>query len=86
VAHFGRGRGEWSESEYPPFWRELVEELVAARRPDLAALWAQRPAAGKATSASEDTLAADLCRLLDDAARAVLERLYPGAISGAASE
>ena len=86
IAHFGRGRGEWSESEYPPFWRELVAELVAARRPDLAALWAQRPPPGKATSASEDMLAADLCRLLDDAARAVLERLYPGAISGAASD
>jgi hypothetical protein len=33
VAHFGRGRGEWRESEYPPFWREIVQQTVAARQP-----------------------------------------------------
>ncbi|EXI72646.1 MAG TPA: DUF3482 domain-containing protein [Candidatus Accumulibacter phosphatis] len=80
VAHFGRGRGEWAESEYPPFWRELVEQVVAARRPALAALWAQRPGAGKTASISEEQLAATLCRLLGDAASEILKRLYPGAL------
>ncbi|EXI65055.1 MAG: putative GTPase [Candidatus Accumulibacter adjunctus] len=83
VAHFGRGRGEWAESEYPPFWREVVEEVLATRRPALAALWAERPRASNVTSASEEMLAAKLRRHLADAAREVLERLYPGAIGDA---
>jgi len=30
VAHFGRGRGEWAESNQPDFWKELVVELTVA--------------------------------------------------------
>ena len=30
VAHYGRGRGEWAASEYPPFWRDAV--LAAIQR------------------------------------------------------
>ena len=26
VCHFGRGRGEWEESEQPEHWREAVDE------------------------------------------------------------
>jgi hypothetical protein len=29
VAHYGRGRGEWSASEYPPFWRATVATAIA---------------------------------------------------------
>jgi hypothetical protein len=32
VAHFGRGRGDWAQGEYPPHWHDLVEEVVDARR------------------------------------------------------
>ena len=32
VAHFGRGRGEWRESEYPAHGRALAEELARERR------------------------------------------------------
>ena len=28
VAHFGRGRGNWTESEYPPAWKETVEKVL----------------------------------------------------------
>ena len=28
IAHFGRGRGNWVESEYPPFWRPTIEEVL----------------------------------------------------------
>ena len=28
VAHYGRGRGEWSEGEHPPFWQPVVEQRV----------------------------------------------------------
>ena len=73
VAHYGRGRGDWAESEYPPFWQDEVAAAVAARAPLLAALWARRddPA---------DALAADLGDVLADAARALLDALYPGAL------
>ena len=32
VAHFGRGRGEWTEAEHPPHWRTLVEQTLAGQR------------------------------------------------------
>ena len=47
VAHYGRGRGEWQESEYPPFWRERVAHAVAAQQPALAAIWALRTTDGE---------------------------------------
>lgn len=28
IAHFGRGRGNWQEGEYPAFWRETVEKTL----------------------------------------------------------
>jgi hypothetical protein len=76
VAHFGRGRGEWKESEYPPFWREIVQQTVAARQPALAALWAQRTLAANAA-----TLEASLHTFLSEAARSLLDTLYPGALA-----
>ena len=39
VAHFGRGRGNYVESEAPPFWQAEVEQALAARGADPAALW-----------------------------------------------
>ena len=30
VAHYGRGRGDWAESEYPAHWPPEVERMVAA--------------------------------------------------------
>jgi hypothetical protein len=75
VAHFGRGRGDWKESEYPLFWREIVQREVDARRASLTVLWARRE--------SEDdsaTIARELSPLLAAAARALLHALYPGAM------
>ena len=76
VAHFGRGRGEWKESEYPPFWREIVQQTVAARQPALAALWAQRTLAANAAN-----LEAGVYSFLREAARSLLDELYPGALA-----
>lgn len=28
VSHFGRGRGFWSESEYPTFWKDAIKALI----------------------------------------------------------
>ena len=34
IAHFGRGRGNWVESEYPPFWRTAVDEVLNEMKPE----------------------------------------------------
>jgi hypothetical protein len=74
VAHFGRGRGDWVESEYPPHWQALVEEATAERRAQLDDIW-RRAEAG----AARDEIEALLQPLIRRAARALLVRLYPEA-------
>lgn len=32
VSHFGRGRGAWTESEYPPFWKKFVESSIHEKK------------------------------------------------------
>ncbi len=96
VAHYGRGRGEWREGEYPAFWRDVVAAAVDRRRDALAALFArpapeaaqaaatqgsaeQGPAEqGSQRAAPSATLAPDVAQVLAQAAREVLEELYPG--------
>jgi hypothetical protein len=79
VAHFGRGRGDWTQGEAPPHWREVVDAALAPQRPALAALWRER--GSRLDNAGEaETLAAALQPRLAAAARAALERLYPGAL------
>ncbi|MDR4504976.1 MAG: DUF3482 domain-containing protein [Candidatus Scalindua sp.] len=39
VAHFGRGRGEYTESEYPEFWKTAVRQIVAEYHNEIKALW-----------------------------------------------
>jgi hypothetical protein len=75
VAHYGRGRGEWEESEYPPFWRELVVRRVVAHEQTLAAVWELR--------ADDDAVArmeTALQDVLGTLALELLEELYPGAL------
>ena len=76
VAHYGRGRGEWTEGEYPPFWQEKVAAAVAARSALLANLWARRNA-----SAGAAALADDVRDVLAGAARSLLDDLYPGILA-----
>lgn len=71
VAHFGRGRGDWVAAEHPDLWSAAVDELLAARRPALQAIWARR------AHASAPDLQAALDTLLADLSRALLLRLYP---------
>jgi hypothetical protein len=73
VAHFGRGRGRWVESEAPPFWQGEVEQALAPHREALHALWQrarEEPAA----------IDAELTRALRTATAQALERLYPGRV------
>jgi hypothetical protein len=72
VAHYGRGRGDWAESEYPPHWPPEVERAVAGNRVELAHVWSMRGDAG-----DENALAAALEPVLTSMARQVLATLYP---------
>jgi len=80
VAHYGRGRGEWTETEYPPFWRDVVARHVDACRDALADAWRAR--AGGEPAA----IAAPLRSALACVALAVLRELYPGTLEPAATE
>ena len=73
VAHYGRGRGDWVETEYPPFWAPLVAEIVEQHANRLASLWAQREPVCEA-----GILASGLTSLLAEVTKGTLERLYPG--------
>ena len=77
VAHYGRGRGEWSEGEHPPFWQPVVEEEVAKGGGLL------RDAL-KHTGSPEAVGA--LSRAIRETTEAVLSRLYPEATSSLSDE
>jgi hypothetical protein len=75
VAHYGRGRGEWVETEYPPFWAPLAARIVEARGNVFTRAWAQR-----APACDPDAIAGRLRVEIAAAARELLDALYPGAI------
>jgi hypothetical protein len=75
VAHFGRGRGDWAQGESPPHWKDVIARSLAPQREALAVVWASRGDADEVTAT-----AAALQPLLERAARAALEQLYPGAL------
>jgi len=78
VAHYGRGRGDYVESEYPAHWRPLAEQAVTARREAFAAVFAQR---GPGCDAARAATA--LAPLLRETTAAVLAELYPEAMAAA---
>jgi hypothetical protein len=71
VAHYGRGRGDWEQTEHPAHWQTAVDAAIGARRETLAHLWSMRVEADSA-----DYRAA-LSLELGDATREVLAQLYP---------
>jgi hypothetical protein len=73
VAHFGRGRGDYEESEHPAFWQSAVAGMVEAKREEVRALW-ERGKAGEAAP-----LEAPLQALLADCAARLLAQFYPEA-------
>ena len=78
VAHHGRGRGEWVESEHPAFWSDAVGAVVGERRGALHAAWADRLGVRPASPESA-ALAAALQAWFDEASAQLLARLYPEA-------
>jgi hypothetical protein len=75
VAHFGRGRGDWVEGEYPPHWHALVAQVTASHRDALSAVFGRMDQ----VDTHVETLAASLRPIAGAAGREVLVRLYPGA-------
>jgi GTPase SAR1 family protein len=74
VAHFGRGRGNFVESEAPAFWQAEVESAVAMHADALDHAWQEvraEPDSAKAT--------ARLGEVITGIAERTLERLYPSA-------
>jgi hypothetical protein len=74
VIHYGRGRGNFVESETPSFWQGEVEEAANAVSTELANQWTvlrRRENPEQAASELERTMTAIV--------RRVLGRLYPGA-------
>ena len=66
VSHFGRGRGEWQQSESPAFWKDALVEAISQNPPDWRSLRKGTPEAG----------IGELTRLIDTALRIVFDRLY----------
>jgi hypothetical protein len=73
VAHYGRGRGEWQDSEPPALWRQAVKEVTLAHRRALDHLW---KTAGP-REAPADLLQREACHLLTTCTIQLLHRLYP---------
>jgi hypothetical protein len=71
VAHFGRGRGEYVQSEYPHHWVSMVDVAVRQEEERITSLWAPG-------DADPERLAAQLEPLLAECASRVLDRLYSG--------
>ncbi|TAK54255.1 MAG: DUF3482 domain-containing protein [Gammaproteobacteria bacterium] len=79
VAHYGRGRGAYAESEAPAFWKDELARAFEDRRPSFEALWDN--ARGSADAAQAE---ADLRAMLADTAGELLDRLYPERVAACA--
>ena len=75
VAHFGRGRGEWTQTEPPAFWVARIEAALAPQWGKLHAVW-EKASAATPHAASADSQA-ELQSILLQTTQAVLQSLYP---------
>ncbi len=72
VAHYGRGRGEWQDSEPPAPWREAVQAVVAGQRRAIDGLWKAGGGSGNGEALRERAR-----QLMRSSAVLLLRRLYP---------
>jgi hypothetical protein len=73
VAHYGRGRGDWAESEAPAHWPAAVQAALDADGTRWQALWREHE------TLPAQALESRLVDLLQGAARRTLTALYPPA-------
>ncbi len=81
IAHYGRGRGEWSEGEYPPHWKTEVDAVLTANRATFDAIWHTRD-----DDCAVERLRTAIDAPLRDAALVLLNRLYPDALGDIAGD
>ncbi len=74
VAHFGRGRGNYLESESPKVWQTMVGRVVELRRAQVSSIWER----GRGET-DPNRLQASLESLLAECAAELLKELYPEA-------
>lgn len=75
ISHWGRGRGEWAEADFPLHWREKVRGVVGEMRKRIDQLWNQVDATGVTTEQIQDSAST----LLNQGSRLLLSELYPNA-------
>lgn len=75
VAHFGRGRGEWTESAGPNHWNKVVEQVLEEHADGLDRLWKE----GVEKGALPDVLSKSALSVMTDSLSCTLARLYPDA-------
>ena len=78
VAHYGRGRGEWAQSEHPAHWEKTVTDVLGQQHDQFTQFWRKRQNYGP------DALASALQTELTLAMERILIHLYPNALSMAA--
>jgi hypothetical protein len=78
VAHFGRGRGQYKDREYPKHWSAAVEAALATHREALERAWTR---AQDDDADTGDRLRADLRPIVEGTIRTVLREAYPHAAS-----
>ena len=78
VAHYGRGRGEWAQSEHPAHWEKTVTDVLTQQHDQFTQFWRKRQNYGP------EALASALQTELTLAMERILIRLYPNALSMAA--
>lgn len=74
VAHYGRGRGEWVDGEFPPHWQSLIDEVTERHRGEIESVWS-----AAAEDAGVDEVAERLHPIVRAMACETLVRLYPEA-------
>ena len=82
VAHFGRGRGDYVDSEFPPRWREVVAEAAASHARTASTCWQNASTRSVATDVPQrpHDILEELSAVVAAVTIDVLDRLYPGVL------
>jgi hypothetical protein len=82
VAHFGRGRGDYVDSEFPPRWREVVAEAAASHARAASTCWQNASTRSVATDVPQrpHDMLEELPAVVAGVTIDVLDRLYPGVL------
>ena len=73
VAHFGRGRGEYSDLEHPAHWSPAVEQALAPHRAALQRIWSR---AQEESPANDQPIRTGLAKILQETLQTTLNQAY----------